>query len=49
MSTPTNTELNRVDGSVGTLLGVPSRRAIESIAMVGSEEQKHDWRPGWRD
>src|ERR1700730_3378595 len=36
-------ELNRGDGSLGTLLGVQSGLAMKSIAMLGSEEQKQRW------
>jgi len=39
-------ELNRGDGSLGTLLGVQSGLAMKSIAMLGSEEQKQRWLPG---
>lgn len=38
-------ELNRGDGSVGTFLGVQSGLAMQSIAMLGSEEQKQRWLP----
>ncbi|HEY1715999.1 MAG TPA: acyl-CoA dehydrogenase family protein [Solirubrobacteraceae bacterium] len=38
-------ELNRGDGSLGTLLGVQSGLAMKSIAMLGSEEQKQRWLP----
>jgi len=38
-------ELNRGDGSLGTLLGVQSGLAMKSIAMLGSEEQKRRWLP----
>ena len=38
-------ELNRGDGSLGTLLGVQSGLAMKSIAMFGSEEQKQRWLP----
>ena len=33
-------ELNRGDGSLGTFLGVQAGLAMQSIAMLGSEEQK---------
>jgi glutaryl-CoA dehydrogenase len=39
-------ELNRGDGSLGTLLGVQAGLAMKSIAMLGSEEQKQRWLPG---
>src|SRR5919108_1958215 len=39
-------ELNRGDGSLGTLLGVQSGLAMKSIALLGSEEQKRRWLPG---
>jgi glutaryl-CoA dehydrogenase len=38
-------ELNRGDGSLGTLLGIQSGLAMKSIAMLGSEEQKQRWLP----
>jgi glutaryl-CoA dehydrogenase len=38
-------ELNRGDGSIGTFLGVQSGLAMQSIAMLGSEEQKQRWLP----
>jgi glutaryl-CoA dehydrogenase len=38
-------ELNRGDGSLGTLLGVQSGLAMKSIAMLGSEAQKQRWLP----
>jgi glutaryl-CoA dehydrogenase len=38
-------ELNRGDGSLGTLLGVQAGLAMQSIAMLGSEEQKQRWLP----
>ena len=44
-------ELNRGDGSLGTFLGVQAGLAMQSIAMLGSEEQKQRWLPrdgrGW--
>jgi glutaryl-CoA dehydrogenase len=39
-------ELNRGDGSLGTLLGVQAGLAMKSIAMLGSEQQKQRWLPG---
>jgi len=39
-------ELNRGDGSIGTFLGVQAGLAMQSIAMLGSEEQKQRWLPG---
>ncbi|MBV8988774.1 MAG: acyl-CoA dehydrogenase family protein [Solirubrobacterales bacterium] len=36
-------ELNRGDGSLGTVLGVQSGLAMKSIALLGSEEQKQRW------
>jgi len=38
-------ELSRGDGSLGTLLGVQAGLAMQSIAMLGSEEQKERWLP----
>jgi glutaryl-CoA dehydrogenase len=38
-------ELNRGDGSLGTVLGVQSGLAMKSIHMFGSEEQKQRWLP----
>ncbi len=38
-------ELNRGDGSLGTFVGVQSGLAMQSIAMLGSEEQKQRWLP----
>jgi glutaryl-CoA dehydrogenase len=38
-------ELNRGDGSIGTFLGVQAGLAMQSIAMLGSEEQKAQWLP----
>jgi glutaryl-CoA dehydrogenase len=38
-------ELNRGDGSVGTFVGVQAGLAMQSIAMLGSEEQKEQWLP----
>src|SRR6266702_2264659 len=39
-------ELNRGDGSLGTFLGVQAGLAMQSIAMLGAEEQKRRWLPG---
>ena len=39
-------ELNRGDGSLGTFLGVQAGLAMQSIAILGSEEQKQRWLPG---
>jgi glutaryl-CoA dehydrogenase len=39
-------ELNRGDGSLGTFLGIQAGLAMQSIAMLGSEEQKQRWLPG---
>jgi glutaryl-CoA dehydrogenase len=38
-------ELNRGDGSLGTFLGAQAGLAMQSIAMLGSEEQKRQWLP----
>ena len=38
-------ELNRGDGSLGTFLGVQAGLAMQSIAMLGSENQKERWLP----
>ncbi|CCH78301.1 Acyl-coenzyme A oxidase 4, peroxisomal [Nostocoides japonicum T1-X7] len=38
-------ELNRGDGSIGTFLGVQAGLAMQSIAMLGSPEQKERWLP----
>jgi glutaryl-CoA dehydrogenase len=38
-------ELHRGDGSLGTFLGVQAGLAMQSIAMLGSEAQKHRWLP----
>jgi glutaryl-CoA dehydrogenase len=38
-------ELNRGDGSLGTVLGVQSGLAMKSIYTFGSEEQKQRWLP----
>ncbi len=38
-------ELNRGDGSLGTFLGVQAGLAMQSIAKLGSEQQKQRWLP----
>jgi glutaryl-CoA dehydrogenase len=38
-------ELNRGDGSLGTFLGVQAGLAMQSIARLGSDEQKQRWLP----
>src|SRR5690349_2159874 len=38
-------ERNRGDGSLGTFLGVQAGLAMQSIALLGSEEQKQRWLP----
>ena len=38
-------EWARADGSIGTFFGVHSNLAMQSIAMLGSEEQKERWLP----
>jgi glutaryl-CoA dehydrogenase len=38
-------ELNRGDGSIGTILAVQAGLAMRSIWMLGSEEQKQRWLP----
>ena len=38
-------ELNRGDGSIGTFVGVQAGLAMQSIAMLGSEDQKERWLP----
>src|ERR1700722_18162854 len=38
-------ELNRGDGSLGTVVGVQSGLAMKSIALFGSDEQKARWLP----
>ena len=40
-----NMELNRGDGSLGTIFGVHSGLAMKAVAMLGSEEQKERWLP----
>ena len=42
-------EWARADGSVGTFFGVHSNLAMQSIAMLGSEEQKQRWLPAMAD
>jgi isovaleryl-CoA dehydrogenase len=39
-------EVSRVDGSLGTFLGVHVGLAMQSIYLLGSEEQKQRWLPG---
>ena len=39
-------ELNRGDGSLGTIQAVQAGLAMRSIWMLGSEEQKQRWLPG---
>lgn len=36
-------ELSRIDGSVGTMVGVQGGLALRSIVLLGSEEQKRRW------
>ena len=38
-----NMELSRIDGSVGTMVGVQGGLALRSIMLLGSEEQKRRW------
>jgi glutaryl-CoA dehydrogenase len=38
-------ELSRGDGSLATFVGVQAGLAMQSIAMLGSEEQKQTWLP----
>jgi glutaryl-CoA dehydrogenase len=38
-----NMELSRIDGSVGTMVGVQGGLALRSIMLLGSEEQKDRW------
>ena len=38
-----NMELSRLDGSVGTMVGVQGGLALRSIMLLGSEEQKQRW------
>jgi glutaryl-CoA dehydrogenase len=40
-----NMELNRGDGSLGTFVGVQAGLAMQSIAKLGSDEQKQRWLP----
>src|ERR1043165_3303371 len=42
-------EWARADGSIGTFFGVHSNLAMQSIAMLGSEEQKERWLPAMAD
>jgi glutaryl-CoA dehydrogenase len=42
-------EWARADGSLGTFYGVHSNLAMQSIAMLGSEEQKQRWLPPMAD
>ena len=38
-----NMELSRIDGSLGTMVGVQGGLALRSIALLGSDEQKARW------
>lgn len=38
-----NMELSRLDGSVGTMVGVQGGLALRSVVLLGSEEQKQRW------
>ncbi|WP_227873154.1 acyl-CoA dehydrogenase family protein [Brachybacterium ginsengisoli] len=38
-----NMELSRIDGSVGTMVGVQGGLALRSIMLLGSEKQKQRW------
>src|SRR5699024_7029999 len=38
-----NMELSRLDGSVGTMVGVQAGLALRAIMLLGSEEQKQRW------
>jgi len=38
-------EVSRIDGSIGTFLGVHVGLAMQSIYLLGSEEQKQRWLP----
>ncbi|MGO2821195.1 MAG: acyl-CoA dehydrogenase family protein [Brachybacterium tyrofermentans] len=38
-----NMELSRIDGSVGTMVGVQGGLALRSIMLLGSPEQKQRW------
>jgi glutaryl-CoA dehydrogenase len=40
-----NMELSRGDGSIATFVGVHCGLAMQSIAMLGSDEQKQRWLP----
>ena len=42
-------EWARADGSIGTFYGVHSNLAMQSIAMLGSDEQKQRWLPAMAD
>ena len=42
-------EWARADGSIGTFYGVHSNLAMQSIALLGSEEQKQRWLPKMAD
>src|SRR6201991_5018354 len=42
-------EWARADGSIGTFFGVHSNLAMQSVAMLGSEEQKQRWLPAMAD
>lgn len=42
-------EWARADGSLGTFYGVHSNLAMQSIAMLGSEDQKQRWLPPMAD
>ena len=39
-------ELGRIDGSIGTFMGVHVGLAMQSIYILGSEEQRARWLPG---
>lgn len=38
-----NMEMHRIDGSVGTMVGVQAGLALRSVVYLGSEEQKKRW------
>ncbi|MGY5765189.1 acyl-CoA dehydrogenase family protein [Brachybacterium sp. DNPG3] len=38
-----NMELSRIDGSLGTMVGVQGGLALRSIVLLGSDEQKERW------
>ena len=38
-----NMELSRIDGSLGTMVGVQGGLALRSIVLLGSEEQRKRW------